>query len=280
MALSQNFLLSYARRTKRRMFVSLAKDKLGGGWIPRPRMRLNLWNLQDGQTQFHAGKLLLVEGMELVLRINIHVSGNVVNGSQGTLLSIILDDRENKQAIEATPIDQPYYLDYQPTCLLVHFPTSRDQLEGFPPGVIPIYPMTKEFQHSTTVRLTPQAAAEHARAEAEREAKAKAKGIQPKKKRKVAEAKSDGKESKADAKVEAKAESKADVKDGKDAKSGDNSSQGKQAEQAGAGLFQPAVIKRKTVRRVQLPVLSAKAMTDYQVRLCSLLLYVLTKFDC
>jgi len=152
MAICNEYLQSYAKVTGKRMFVSRARDKLAQGRSPGPQMKKKLLDKPDNKTNFHAGKLLLVEGMEVMLKTNLSVKRRLTNGSRGKLLSIIFDKRENQTLIDQAPMDQAYGLQYQPTCLLVHFPESTANLPGFPEKVVPVYPIMKDFIHYTTIK--------------------------------------------------------------------------------------------------------------------------------
>ena len=156
MIISNEYLLSFARQTRLRLLVSVARDLVStkqGRFQPLPRLRRSLLDLHDGKVGFHTGKLALAEGMQIVLKHNVATAARLTNGARGQLLRIVLDEREDAAEIDRSPVDQPYFLRYLPQYLLVHFPDCSLQLPGLPTGVVPLFPLEKTFQHRCKVTV-------------------------------------------------------------------------------------------------------------------------------
>ena len=153
-AIANEYLQDYARKSSKRMYIVLAIDKIQGGKTPKPRMQRHLLDLNEGKTRQHAGKLLLVEGMEILHKTNLLTSHHITNGAKGILLGIAFHDDENQTAIKRSPLSEPYILRFQPRCLFVFFPQSTVKFPNFPPGVVPIFPTRKWFDYKSTVEWT------------------------------------------------------------------------------------------------------------------------------
>jgi hypothetical protein len=84
----------------------------------------------------------LAIGMKVMVTINICTDLNVANGTQGEIMDIVLDEREDEKDLHTTKIK----LQFPPCYVLVKLTrTKATQLEGLPEHVIPITPITKVY---------------------------------------------------------------------------------------------------------------------------------------
>jgi hypothetical protein len=116
-----------------------------------PRLRRQLLQLPEGQTEGLPGLLYLVPGMPLIIKHNLMQKHRICNGVRATLERVIVDPNDTPELDAANPSvvrfsGLPLYM-----LVRVEDPTF-DPLPGLPPGVIPISPITKKFYYKQQLR--------------------------------------------------------------------------------------------------------------------------------
>ena len=84
-------------------------------------------------------------GMKIMITENICTDVDIANGSRGTIIDIVLDEREPAHVANACEI----YLEFQPAYVLVRLEGERSQkihLSGLEVGVVPITPRSSSFK--------------------------------------------------------------------------------------------------------------------------------------
>ena len=103
---------------------------------------LAIVHLEINQMNLLLQKLEIAVGMKLMVLSNIAPYASLANGSCGVVMGIILNLRES-ECDTATTIHK---LQYPPSAILFHpLNGCAVQLQGLPPGTVPIFPQTKLF---------------------------------------------------------------------------------------------------------------------------------------
>ena len=170
-AWNRDYAVDLAAKTGEPLFVVYAEDsrprarkkKDGSTEAREPLSRSHhrrLWELPDSKTEQRLGKLVLVRGMRVMLRINEKGTElGLTNGAEGTVREIALDPREIlPSSAQVTPGGKPivYRLRYMPKYVVVEFDRvdSTKPLTGMPSKLhIPVEPQQTNFKWSPNSKV-------------------------------------------------------------------------------------------------------------------------------
>lgn len=108
--------------------------------------RLAIAHLKLAQTNRLPHKIEIAVGMKIMILTNVAPSAGVANGTRGTIFDIILDSREPCQDIPTLS----HSLLYPPSAILFSpLDPSPLHFQGLPPGIVPLFPLTKTFRLGT-----------------------------------------------------------------------------------------------------------------------------------
>ena len=108
--------------------------------------RLAITHLKLAQTNRLPHKIEIAVGMKIMILTNVAPSAGVANGTRGTIFDIILDSREPCQDIPTLS----HSLLYPPSAILFSpLDPSPLHFQGLPPGIVPLFPLTKTFRLGT-----------------------------------------------------------------------------------------------------------------------------------
>ena len=98
------------------------------------------------QTDWLPHKIEIVVSMKIMILTNVAPSAGVANGTCGTIFDIILNPREPCHAIlmHFCPLLYP-----PSTILFSPLDPSLLHFQGLPPGIVPLFPLTKTFRVGT-----------------------------------------------------------------------------------------------------------------------------------
>lgn len=134
-------ITEFAESTGQAIEYMVAKDKIGKRLVTETE-RERLVRLSSSTTKDSLGILPLVPGMKVMITENVALAQSVVNGAEGTLVSVKYrkDSSGNKFAI----------------CAFVKIPGSGVKIDGLPVDVVPIIPTSTQFTY-----ISPQGAKFH-----------------------------------------------------------------------------------------------------------------------
>ncbi len=128
-----------------RLYIVRAQDRIKGKTLT---MQERVALVGRGKTANRRGKkdlpevLELAVGMKVMVTTNIQTDLDLANGARGEIVDIVLHPEE--EDVGASPV---VHLKYMPAYVLVKmYRTRASQLEGLPPGVIPVEPIKQSMQ--------------------------------------------------------------------------------------------------------------------------------------
>ncbi|KAG8942843.1 hypothetical protein FRC04_003474 [Tulasnella sp. 424] len=134
-------ITEFANATGQGIEYMVARDKIGKRFVTQTE-RARLIRLNSSTTNDSLGVLPLVPGMKVMITENVALAQSVVNGAEGTLVSVKYktDSSGNKVAV----------------CAFVKIPGSGVKIDGLQEDVVPIVPTSTQFTY-----VSPQGAKFH-----------------------------------------------------------------------------------------------------------------------
>jgi hypothetical protein len=137
----------YCAENHRRLYICPADDTIGGRAVTNEEKIAILTRRKGSTSRMDRGGLMkdveLAIGASVMVTLNILTDLDVANGVRGEIEDIVLDERDRhiamKQTVECRLQNPPRYV------LVKLFRTKAPCLEGLPPNVIPITPVSKTF---------------------------------------------------------------------------------------------------------------------------------------
>ncbi|KAG1839204.1 hypothetical protein DFJ58DRAFT_667900, partial [Suillus subalutaceus] len=130
-AINDSKARTFAHNTNQQFEIYYARDKIYGTHVGIEQQK-QLWKMLSTHTNDAIGELPLILGMLFMLTENTATSCRVVNGSRGTLKSIMY---------KVDPDGYRYA-----ACALVHIPESNVHLPDLEESIVPILPVASSFK--------------------------------------------------------------------------------------------------------------------------------------
>ena len=139
---NEQMLKAHCTQTGYTRYIIHASDFARNGELTTAD-RLAIAQLKLDQTNRLPHKIEIAVGMKIMVLTNVVPSAGVANGSRGSITDIILDPRET---FDASPVQYRRLL-YPPSVILFAplYP-SHACFQNLPPGVVPLFPLTKTFK--------------------------------------------------------------------------------------------------------------------------------------
>ena len=129
-AINARIIQHRSKQTGEPVINLYARDYIGGNPVSQ-KLQKALWKLSSSKTNDALSTLPVFRGMKVMIKENLAFSRRLVNGAEGTVMSVVHE-----------MIDGVAY----PTVVYVHVPGSGKICEGLEEDVVPIFPQRNQFK--------------------------------------------------------------------------------------------------------------------------------------